>query len=163
MSIMGIDPGIANTGLAVIYESEDGDYYLCGEHIKTKAGQPIEDRVGHIAERVRDFIIEVKPSMMFIEDVFFARNKNSAITTGMIIGSCIYLARIHNLKLGVIKPNEMKKVLTNNVKASKIEVEESVREKVFSVDDKLSNHVIDAIGVALTGAYKIDGKSKEAI
>jgi crossover junction endodeoxyribonuclease RuvC len=156
MSIMGVDPGIANTGIAFIYDSEGVECLLCSELVRTKASEPITERISRISEKVRTAIIDLKPSFMFVEEVFFAKNKNSATTTSMVIGICAYLAHIHNIKFYTLKPNEVKKALTGQVKASKIEVAEAVKQKILYADDKLSHHVTDAIAIALTGAYKID-------
>lgn len=156
MSVMGVDPGIANTGIAQIYDSEGTECFLAGEMINTYAWQETRDRIGHIANKVGQFVLEMRPAYMFVEEVFFSKNKSSAMTTSMVIGACAHVAYIHNIKFYLIRPNEMKKLLTGRAKADKIKVEEAVRNKVLHVDDDLSNHVVDAVGIALAGCYKID-------
>ena len=87
MVVLGIDPGVANTGFGVV--SVDGPRMSAVDAgvITVPAGEPIETRLARIHEALTGLITRHQPVAMALEDVYFGRNVRSAIAVGQAGGS----------------------------------------------------------------------------
>src|SRR3989339_511406 len=84
--ILGIDPGVANTGWAVVDDS-GGEPRLvdCGV-IETSKREPVGVRLGQIDDGLREIVHKYKISKMAVELLYFARNARSAMGVAEAIG-----------------------------------------------------------------------------
>ena len=69
MRVLGIDPGLGNTGYGVI-DSTGRDYSAVeGGVITTRAASPLEERLLTIFQDIRGVISANKPDVMAVEDL----------------------------------------------------------------------------------------------
>ena len=69
MRILGIDPGLTNTGYGVI-DIVDREYRAVeGGVVRTKSGVPMEERLFKIYSVIREVIQEFNPDAVAIEDL----------------------------------------------------------------------------------------------
>ena len=74
MIVIGIDPGIANTGFGVVRTSGERMVALDGGVIETDSDMPVEQRLGRLHESLGELIRWHEPKAMALEDLFFGKN-----------------------------------------------------------------------------------------
>ena len=151
MRILGIDPGLANTGLAVI-QLEKHRYTLDStELVKTTPTQSESDRLLSIFKSVYETCnTEAHIDAVAIEKVFHNHNVTSSITTGKAIGACIVAAAQHGIPIIELTPQQVKKA--SGLTLTKANKENLVRAASGIFRIKLtSHHVADAALCGLAG------------
>src|SRR3954447_23203462 len=92
MVVLGIDPGTANTGYAVVRSVPGRFVALDGGVIETRPEEPLEGRLAVIHLRVRDLIAEHAPEAVAVEDIFFGQNVRTAFAVGQARGAVLLAA-----------------------------------------------------------------------
>ncbi len=147
--ILGIDPGIASTGWGVI-EVEGSkfrtlDYGFIKTHPKDTPGQ----RLMIIYNTIRQVIDQYKPEKASVEDIFFAKNKLSAIPVAQAKGVILLAMESKELETFVFTPLQIKQALTGNGRAEKNQVQEMVK-LILGVKEKIKpDHAADALAAAI--------------
>ena len=99
MRILGIDPGLAIVGWAVL-ESERGSVRpVAFGAITTPAHTDIEHRLWIIKKDLEDLIDKYKPEEMAIEELFFNTNQKTAILVAEARGTMLLAAVNNGLKI----------------------------------------------------------------
>ena len=88
--ILGIDPGSRITGYGVIRIESRKPVYLGSGCIRTGSG-PLPERLQKIFEGVTQLIKMYSPSLFAIEQVFMARNPDSALKLVMRVAALLLL------------------------------------------------------------------------
>ena len=108
MNILGVDPGIANTGWGVV--SYDGRTYRPVSYgvIKTSADEDTQKRIYTIAEDLGTLALKYAVDCVSMEDIYFFKNITSAIPVAKVIGAVIYKFSSMNIKVYLYSPKEIK-------------------------------------------------------
>ena len=88
MIILGIDPGSRITGFGLIDNHADRMEYIHSGSVKVK-GDGLPQRLGFIYSEIETIIQQYRPQQMSIENVFMARNADSALKLGQARGAAI--------------------------------------------------------------------------
>ena len=147
---LGIDPGLAKTGYAVVGSFMQGGELCDWGSIATSPLQSIEQRLSTIYGEIEKLILQWKPDLMALEDVYvYNVYPKAAIQLGEVRG-IIYLAAFrHNISISMIRPTEVKNCLVGNGRASKHEVQLSVQ-RIFNLQKPIKpDHASDAAALAL--------------
>ncbi|WP_338368756.1 crossover junction endodeoxyribonuclease RuvC [Treponema bryantii] len=148
--VLGIDPGLANTGFGVV-DFYDGRYrmvsYGC---ITTKADQPHGERLLTIYSRLCAVIDEFQPDEAGMETLYFARNVTSALSVAEAKGVVTLCLVQHNIKLGEYQPNQIKQAVTGTAAADKELVERYVKILLGLKTEPKPDHAADALAGAIT-------------
>ena len=147
--ILGIDPGIAATGWGVI-EAEGSKFRLLEYgYIKTIPSQTPGQRLMIIYDTIKHIIDQYEPRKASIEDIFFARNKLSAIPVAQAKGVILLAAEIKKVETFVFTPLQIKQALTGNGRAEKEQVQEMVK-LILGLKGKIKpDHAADALAAAI--------------
>ena len=94
--ILGIDPGSRLTGYGVIKQQGKQLTYLGSGVIRT-AVDDLPSRLQPIYSGVTEIITQFQPDMLSIEQVFMAKNADSALKLGQARGVAIVAATNQNL------------------------------------------------------------------
>jgi len=150
MTIVGIDPGIANIGVGVV--SNGQKRYTLVDHrvITTKPSQVHAHRLNFIYNALSDVIDEFKPEVLVMESLFFAVNARSAMTVGKAMGAISLAASTQGIEVVEYTPLQIKKYLCGYGRAKKPEVQESVRKLLRLKLIPKPQHAADALAAALT-------------
>ena len=99
-TILGIDPGLANTGWGVVAQS--GPRLACVAYgcISTPAQAPLARRLGKIYEQMAAVIKRFEPTCVGIETVWFGANTQSAFATGQARGAALVACAEGDLPVG---------------------------------------------------------------
>lgn len=145
--ILGIDPGLANTGWAVL--KDEKTLVECG-CLKTKISDSSALRLDQIYCELENLIKKYKVGSMAIETLFFAKNAKSAIKVAEAIGVIKICGQRNGIEVEGFTPLQVKMALVGYGRAEKEQVEIMVKE-FLGLDKPITpNHASDAVAVALT-------------
>lgn len=153
MIILGIDPGTARIGYAIIEKknSDDLNLIICG-CLEPKSKEQ-KDRLGEISNLISDLISKYHPEILAIEKVFFTKNTKTVIGVSEARGVIINGANGANLKIFDFTPLEVKVAVAGYGRAGKEQVKTMVC-RILKIDQppKLDD-TSDALAIALTACY----------
>lgn len=151
MLILGVDPGLANTGWAVL--QKEGPKLLDYGVILTNNETREELRVEEIYNQLLRLILKYKIGVLALEKLFFAKNITSALKVAEIIGVLKLLAALNKMELKMFTPLQVKMALVGYGRAEKEQVEKMVRAMLSLPDLIKPSHASDAVAIALTFVY----------
>ena len=148
--VLGIDPGLADTGYAIISKIQGQLVLREGGLIRTDSKDPLNQRLKEIYVELNAVINGQLPAIVAIEDLYSDyHNPSTAILMGHARGVCLLAAANYGLTVKSYTPARVKKSLTGNGRASKEQVKAMVRINLGLDQRSISEHVADAIAVAL--------------
>jgi len=150
MKILGIDPGLHICGYAVI-EADSGDVRLIEAGVcRTNTRLPIEKRLVQIAKDVNSLLEKFKPEFMSIEELYshYAHPK-TAILMGHARGVILAAACQYGTNIKNFSATRIKKSLTGNGRASKHQMQNSIKSVLGLSQLPEPADVADAIAAAL--------------
>ena len=148
--VLGIDPGLANTGFGVVDFCEGRYRMVSYGCITTKADQPHGERLLTIYSRLCAVIDEFQPDEAGMETLYFARNVTSAMGVAEARGVVTLCLAQHNIKLGEYQPNQIKLAVTGTAAADKELVERYVKILLGLKTPPKPDHAADALAGAIT-------------
>ena len=153
MIILGIDPGLANTGWGVI--EVHGSRSRCRAYgcITTCAGDPLPGRLASIHDGLKAVIERYSPVECGIENVYFGANAKSAFATGQARGVAIHSLAEAGLTLGEYSPVQVKNCVVGTGAADKRQVAYMVRVLLGLDAEPRPDHAADALAVAIAHAH----------
>lgn len=160
MIILGIDPGLANTGFGAIKCGKTvSSLVKCG-HIKTSPREHVSNRLYQIHSDVNYLMRTLRPELVAIENVFsLVRYPRAGILLGGVLG-VIYLSVFqNNVPLIEITTREVKNALVGYGAADKKQVMKTIM-KLLNISEVKSLHASDALAVALAASYRSRLKGK---
>jgi len=156
---LGIDPGLAATGFAVIGCLKRGGDLCDWGAITTRAGSASHMRLQEIYSAVRGLIDQWRPDVIAVEDVYVLdRYPRAAIQLGEVKGVIALAAAEAHLEFMQVKPAEIKRALTGNGQAPKQQVHAAVQRTLGLTHRITPDHASDFAAIALmalsrTGHY----------
>jgi crossover junction endodeoxyribonuclease RuvC len=147
--ILGIDPGLENTGYGVI---DEGKLVACGVIVTNPKDKSVE-RLEKIYNELQEIIKKYKVTEMAIETLFFAKNVKSATKVSEAIGVIKVCGRKNGLAVAEYTPLQVKMALVGYGRAEKEQVEIMVRECLGLREAISPSHASDAVAVALTAGF----------
>jgi crossover junction endodeoxyribonuclease RuvC len=162
--VLGIDPGLGNTGYGVI-DSTGRDYSAVeGGVITTRAASPLEERLLTIFQDIRGVISANKPDVMAVEDLHSRYvNLKTAIVMGHARGVVCMAAAEAGIPVFNYQPTRAKNAVTGYGRASKEQIRLAVAAHLDEPDAARNEHVADAFAIAICHAIMADSKAVAAI
>lgn len=120
--------------------------------------EPFEDRLHRIYEALSARILELRPDVLVVEKVFFAKNALSALKLGQARGAAILTGRIHGLPLVEYAPSEVKQALAGHGHAPKEQLAKVLRMILGSgIGDFETADASDGLALAVCHALALKG------
>lgn len=150
MLILGIDPGLAITGYAIIktdiYNKLSVIEYGC---IRTSKKDEHSQRLLKIYTDLRKIFKKYKPDKIAIENIYFAKNVKTAMKVGEARGITILAASKSRAEIVEFTPLQVKQALTGYGHATKVQIQKMVKiilnlQKIPKPDD-----AADALAIAI--------------
>jgi len=155
MKIIGIDPGLANTGIGIVMGKRLKVANYSFGTIQTSNTIAVAQRLDQIFSRLILLLQEERPDFMVVEDVFsLSRFPKSGINLGKVVGVILLAGCRGNVPVVEISVREAKQILTGNGNASKAQLEKAVRHLLKAVDPIKPDHASDAVALALVGLFR---------
>lgn len=146
---LGIDPGTAIVGYAVIAARGDELSMIACNVITTPAGMPIAHRLQHIYRSLGEIITTYCPHEAAIEELFFAKNARTALTVGQARGVAMLALANGGLSIAEYTPLQVKQAVTGYGSAKKEQVGEMVRILLHLSSIPRPDDAADAAAVAI--------------
>lgn len=153
MIILGIDPGFADMGYGVIETSGSRDRMLACGSIKTRAGEPMEQRLATIHAELARLITTWKPARAGIEKLFFSTNAKSAMQVAEARGVIRVCIRQHGLSCMEVSPAEVKIAVAGIGNAAKADVQKMVKTLLGLQEVPKPDDAADALAIAIAVAH----------
>ncbi len=167
MIILGIDPGSRAAGYGLIEVSGARlNFVACGV-IRVSVGNSFGERLLEIHQGIGEVIADHRPGQVAIEEVFMAKNANSALKLGHARGVLILAALQAGLPLSEYSPRQIKLAAAGYGNADKAQIQHMVR-ILLSLDKVPSQDAADALAVAICHANHsrfspVDGSADRTI
>lgn len=154
-TIIGVDPGLAGTGIGLVCGRGTAVSQYSFGSIKTRKADPITVRLALIYDKIKNIIHERNPDLMVVEEAFsLDRYPKSGILLGKVTGVVILAAAHCGIPVVEIPVRESKKILSGNGNAGKEQLEMAVRRYLGHDEPIRPFHASDALALALIGLFR---------
>lgn len=150
--VLGIDPGVANTGYGIVAHQRGRLVALDGGVIETPAGQDAGRRLATIHTRVGELMDGYRPDAVAVEDLYFGVNARSAFAVGQARGVVILAAGQRAIRCSSYTPQQVKAAVCGTGKAAKDQVQRMVQTLLALPELPKPDHAADALAVAICHA-----------
>lgn len=147
--ILGIDPGLANTGYGVIEVENDRYRAVSYGVIRTEGGTLPGNRLKIIYDSLSEIIEEFHPDEAGIENLFFAKNIASAFPVAQAKGISLLLLAQKKIPLGEYPPQAIKQAIVGRGRAKKEQVQELTKVLLGLKTLPKPDHAADALAAAI--------------
>ena len=151
MRILGIDPGIRNTGWGVIEQSDNRLFHIANGVIKPNPDLADAARLQCIAVGVAEAIVAHHPDAAAIEEIFVAKSAASALKLGMARGVAMMRCGEASLPLVEISARRVKKSVAGTGTAVKRQMQDMV-ERLLGIRAANSD-AADALAIAIAASH----------
>lgn len=150
--ILGIDPGIADTGFGVI--AKDGNKIRCLDYgsVKTEAKKELALRLAEISIELNKLIKKYKPQIIAVEQLFFCKNVKTALVVGQARGVVILTAIQNNINPIEFTPLQVKQAVSTYGRAEKAQVQKMVKLLLNLKEIPKPDDAADALAIAICAA-----------
>jgi crossover junction endodeoxyribonuclease RuvC len=150
--VLGIDPGLANTGYGVVARRDGRLVALDGGVIETPAQAPQERRLADIHAAVDALIAEHDPVALALEQLYFGQNVRTAFAVGQARGVVMLAAGQRGVPCASYTPQQVKAAVCGSGRAQKDQVARMVMTLLALREEPRPDHAADALAVAICHA-----------
>ena len=151
MLILGIDPGSRITGYGIINAVGSKNEYVASGCIRIK-GEELPERLQQVYAGVTEIIEHYCPQEMAIEQVFMARNADSALKLGQARGVAIVAGTNQSLPVAEYAARKVKQAVVGKGSADKSQVQHMVM-SILKLPGLPQADAADALAIALCHAH----------
>ncbi len=149
MRILGIDPGMAIVGYALVnYENNTYTLEASGS-IQTDKSKTTSSRLLEIFNDLSSVVDMYKPDCASIEKLYFFKNQKTIIPVAESRGVILTVFEKFGVPVYEYTPIEVKQVLTGYGRASKKEVEQMVKYTLNTDTLPKLDDTVDAVAIAI--------------
>jgi crossover junction endodeoxyribonuclease RuvC len=151
--VLGIDPGTAVTGYGIVRKEGRNPPTLieCGV-IRTRPRDDLPRRLAEIHDGILELIRRHKPTVLSIEDIFYARNVRTTVVLGHARGVILLAAAQAGLDIHEYPPSEIKKAVAGTGAATKLQIQFMVTRLLRLKSAPQPSDAADGVAAALAYA-----------
>lgn len=150
MRVLGIDCGCEITGYGVVELSSDERLsFVAAGAIRLASRKPLPERLGEVFSQICKVIERHDPSVVAIEDVFYAANAKSALKLGHVRGVAMLAAAKLQIPVAEYAPLAIKSAVVGYGRAEKIQVQHMVARLLRLEAPPEPADVADALAIAI--------------
>jgi crossover junction endodeoxyribonuclease RuvC len=150
MRVLGVDPGVARLGLAVVARRGRDHRVLWTDVVRTPPGMDEAQRLMLLVAAVRQTMNIHVPTALAVERVAFNRNAVSAMAVARVTGALMVAGAEAGLPVEEYSPTEVKNAITGVGNAGKDQVRAALVRVHGLAHVPLEPDASDAVAVALT-------------
>jgi crossover junction endodeoxyribonuclease RuvC len=147
--VLGIDPGLANTGYGVVARRGGRLVALDGGVVTTAAELAPERRLAQIHAAVDELLGEHAPDAVALEQLYFGQNVRTAFAVGQARGVVLLAAGQRALPCASYTPQQVKGAVCGSGRAQKDQVSRMVQALLGLAEEPRPDHAADALAVAI--------------
>lgn len=163
MRILGIDCGSERTGYGVIDTDGRQHKLVLAGVIRTNPKQAFDQRLLVIARGLRDVLSKTNPEFAAVEEVFHAKNTQSALKLAHVRGIALLTVAEAGIAVGEYSALEVKSSVVGYGRAEKHQVQLMVKSLLRLERQIDSEDASDAVAVAIchaTRSHRIGAPAK---
>ncbi|MFA7208694.1 MAG: crossover junction endodeoxyribonuclease RuvC [Parcubacteria group bacterium] len=149
LRVLGIDPGTATVGWAILEENAGTLVPVAFGHISTDKGNSEENRLAEISQDLASIIEKYHPSEAAVEQLFFFKNKKTIISVGQSRGGILLTLEQKGVKIASYTPLQVKQAVTGYGKAEKKQVQLMVKSILGLKAVPKPDDTADALAIAI--------------
>ena len=149
MRILGIDPGTATTGWAILEQNKKELTPIAYGHISTSPKDSTCQRLREVSQDIEEIIKKYKPTESAIEDLFFFKNLKTAMKVSQSRGAIMLTLIKADLKVFEYTPLQVKQAVTGYGRADKKQVQQMVKNILKLKEIPTPDDTADAIAIAI--------------
>lgn len=149
--ILGIDPGSRITGFGIVHHAAGRQEYVTSGCIRVGDGA-FPERLQKIFHYLSELIGQYQPDVVSIEQVFMARNPDSALKLGQARGAAIVAAVNAGLAVHEYSARQVKQAVVGTGAADKKQVQHMVTQ-LLGLGGTPQADAADALAIALCHAH----------
>ncbi|WP_129670480.1 crossover junction endodeoxyribonuclease RuvC [Candidatus Chloroploca sp. Khr17] len=153
MRTLGIDPGLATMGWGIVEEQGGQLRLVAVGALTTPAGTPLPERLHSLYDELRRVIAEHRPQSAAIEELFFGKNVNTALTVGQARGVALLALVQAHIPVFEYKPTVVKQAVAGYGGADKKQMQEMVRMTLGLSLVPKPDDAADALAIAICHVY----------
>ncbi len=154
---IGIDPGLAETGIGIVWGGPHAVAGFAHGTIRTLKTDSQAYRLEIIHEKIQRVLKQEAPDLLLVEDIFsLGKYPKSGISLGKVAGVVLLAGAQAGVPAVEVQVREAKQVLTGNGNATKVQVETAVRRHLNLKTPLRPLHVSDALALALIGLFRFE-------
>jgi len=148
--VLGVDPGVANVGLAVVARTDRKVSLVWATTVRTPSDLTGSSRLRRLADEVGAAIGLHAPDAVAIERLAWNRNQVSALQVARATGAVMVVADRAGLPVEEYGPNEVKIAVTGAGNADKHQVRDALVRIHGLRNCPVQADAVDAVAIALT-------------
>ena len=152
MRVLGIDPGTAACGYAIVHESDGRLRALEHGCWHTPARERPELRLKTIFEGVRDKVEAFEVDAVALEESFVGADARIALSVGQARGAVLVASALAGVECAEYAPARVKQAVCGYGRAEKAQVQRMVKTILGLQALPTPNHAADALAVAICHA-----------
>ena len=152
MRILGVDPGIATVGFAVLDAEKRSQRLLTCGVITTPAKTQLSSRLDQIYRDLNELIAQFHPEVMAVEELFFSNNITTGIAVAHARGIILCTAAKSGIPLFEYTPMQVKQAVVGYGLAEKRQVMDMVRRLLKLKAVPRPDDAADALALAICHA-----------
>lgn len=147
--VLGVDPGMHETGWAVLEGAPGAPRLVASGVIRTKPGVPLPERLRAIHAELGAVLAEHAPESFAIEEMFFTTVAHTVRATLQARGVALLAAAQAGRTVHEYNPRTVKQSLTGSGSAAKAQMQTVVQKALRLSEPLRPNDVADAAAIAL--------------
>jgi crossover junction endodeoxyribonuclease RuvC len=157
--VLGVDPGLAATGLGVIGPGPRGIVVIETGVVDTDHGMSLEARVQVVYEGVARAIETHAPALLVLEDLYAEyRFPRTALLMAHARGVVCLAAHQRHVSVLALAPGEVKRAIAGHGAASKAQIQHGIQRLLGLPALPRPSHIADALALAFTGYSRTGGR-----
>lgn len=149
LRVLGIDPGTATTGWAVLEEKKGLVKPIAFGHISTSKNKAEAERLLEILEDLQKIIEKYAPQEAAIEQLFFFKNQKTIIQVGQSRGVLLLTLEQKGVNIFGYTPLQIKQAITGYGRADKKQIQLMTKNILKLKTLPKPDDVADAIAIAI--------------
>ena len=152
MRILGIDPGSRITGYGIIDKEGNRLIHVDNGAIFTDADKDFSLRLQRIYRGLTEVIERYHPDAVALENIFFAKNVQSALKLGQARGAAIVAGVNAGLPVFEYSALQVKQAVVGHGKSAKVQVQQMLK-VLLNLPEVAQEDASDALAVAVCHAH----------
>ncbi len=153
--VLGIDPGLDRTGYAVL--DHLAEKVIEAGVIRTTLGRPLAERLREIETALEEVVTDHHIRVIAVENLYaHYKHPNTAILMGHARGVILLTAARHGLDVIGLAATQIKKTITGNGRASKIQIQRAITAALKLREIPEPADVADALAIAVCAGMMLE-------
>tara|TARA_B100000686_G_C16688619_1_gene916280 strand:+ start:750 stop:1244 length:495 start_codon:yes stop_codon:yes gene_type:complete len=162
MRLIGLDPGLRNTGWGIIDLVQNKLTWIASGKISPKNNLEISERLEIIHLGLTEVLEKYNPNSAGIEEIFVNKNPQSTLKLGMARGVAITACSLKKINVNEYSPTTIKQAVTGTGKASKDQVGAMIK-ILLPGSNCSSDDESDALAIAICHTHFTQSNNKNIV